>query len=219
MKYTNIKPLGIRTLIIFCLIFGRKKKHIHRFHTCTGQVLCLIRAQDSNRLFTLAHTNCDLYSSLSSLAALNVLDGLVSSFTTGSLVLLAFVGFLGLHLLGLAILDILCELFGSLVSVFTGLGLLSADLLDGHTNDSLLDASGLARFLLLKFVNFNLLVVGSPCHGPGKLDRLDLLVVEAASLGRDEVVSPTVLRDEAGAAARHDFVLREGTLIGLSNHF
>merc|ERR1711908_112267 len=113
----------------FLFNIWEKREHIHRFHTCTGPVLCLIRAQDSNRLFTLAHTNCDLYSSLSSLAALNVLDGLVSSFTTGSLVLLAFVGFLGLHLLGLAILDFLGELFGSLVSVFTGLGLLSADLL------------------------------------------------------------------------------------------
>merc|ERR1711981_795044 len=175
----------------FLFNIWEKREHIHRFHTCTGQVSCPVRAP--NRLFTLAHTNCDLYSSLSCLAtALDVLDSLLSSLSSGSLIL-GYVSFLGLDLLGLAILDLFGEGLVSLVSVLTALSLLSSDLLDGHTDDSLLDASGLARFLLLKFVNFNLLVVGSPCHGPGELYRLDFLVVEATSLCRDEVVSPTVL--------------------------
>jgi len=123
---------------------------------------------------------------------LDILDRLIGGLATftslgrrGTLLLL--------QLLGLAILDLLGSSIGVLVTVLTRLGLLSADLFDGHANDGLLNASSLAGALLLNIVNFNLLVMGSPGHVPGELDRLNLLVEETAGLGGDEVVSPTIL--------------------------
>jgi hypothetical protein len=123
---------------------------------------------------------------------LDILDSLLGGFATFTLVL-GSLSLLLLHLLGLAVLDVLSGSIGVLVTVFTRFGLLSTDLFDGHADDGLLNASCLSGSLLLNIVNFNLLVVGSPCHVPGQLNRLDLLVEEAAGLGGDEVVSPSVL--------------------------
>ena len=158
-------------------------------------------------------------SSLSALATSDLLDSLLGSLATGGLALLGTFGLLGLELLGLALLDFLGGSVGLLVSLLACLGLLSADLFDRQTNDGLLDAGRLARPLLLNIVNFNLLVIGSPGKGPSELNGLDLLVVQAAGLGRDEIVDPTVLRDEAATASRHDFVFRVRARLSLSNHF
>merc|ERR1719336_29458 len=96
-------------------------------------------------------------SSLSTLAALDVLDGLVGSLTTSGLILLGALSFLSLKGLLLAILDLLGSGIVGLVAILTALGLAATDFLDGHANDGLLDAGGLARSLLLNIVNFNLL--------------------------------------------------------------
>merc|ERR1719336_2736373 len=100
-------------------------------------------------------------SSLSTLAALDVLDSLVGSLATSGLLLLGALSFLSLEGLLLAILDLLGGGIVGLVAILTALSLAATDLLDGHANDGLLDAGGLARSLLLNIVNFNLLVIGS----------------------------------------------------------
>merc|ERR1712183_944464 len=200
---------------IFCLIVGKKRakhpgfRHLH-------MVACVVSCSRFSRLITLAHTNWYHYSSLSALATSDLLDGLVSSLAN-VLLRLRLIGLLGLHGLGFAVLDRCLGRCIGLVSVLTRLGLLSADFFDGHANDGLLNAGGLAGSLLLHFVNFNLLVIGSPGECPSELDRLDLLVEEATCLRGDEVVSPAVLRDKAATASRHDFVLSVGTLLRLSN--
>ena len=130
------------------------------------------------------------------LATLGRLDVLVDSLVLGlaaSFLVLGSCGLLLLHLLSLAILDLLSGSVGVLVAVLARLGLLSADLLDGHADDGLLNAGRLAGSLLLNIVNFNLLVMGSPGHVPGQLNWLDLLVIETAGLRGDEIVRPSVL--------------------------
>jgi len=166
-------------------------------------------------------THSSLRSFPASLAAgsLDVLDSLVGTLAGTTLLVLGSLGLLGLHLLCLTVLDLLGGSVGVLVAVLAGFSLLSTDLLDGHANDGLLDAGRLAGTLRLNIVNFNLLVMGSPGQVPGKLDGLDLLVEQAASLGGDEVVGLAIFRNKADAAARHDSVLREGTPVGFSNHF
>ena len=145
----------------------------------------------------------------SGLSSFDGLDSLVSSLASTTLVHLGLVGFLGLHGLLLAILDLLSGDNGGLVTVIGGLGLAATDVLDGHANDGLLDASGLARALLLNIVNLNLLVIGSPRGGPRELNGLLLLEEEAACLRRDEVVNSAVLASITRTAARHDLVIRE----------
>jgi len=185
-------------------------------------MLVLFSGRATYRFITLAHTNqdhCSLSGSTLGAAGLDVLDSLLSSLAAAGLSVLLLLGFLCLHGFGLAILDLLGSRVGSLVSVLTGLSLLSADLLDGHTDNSLLDAGGLSGALLNLIVNFNLLVVGSPCHVPGKLHGLDFLVEQAACLGGDEVVSTSILGDESGSASGNNLVGRERASLSLGNHF
>ena len=135
-----------------------------------------------------------IHSSLS--ATLGRLDVLVDSLILGlasAFLVLGSLGLLLLHLLSLALLDLLSGGIGVLVTVLARLSLLSADLLDGHTDDGLLNAGRLAGSLLLNIVNFNLLVMGSPGHVPGQLHWLDLLMIETAGLRGDEIVRPSVL--------------------------
>ena len=130
------------------------------------------------------------------LATLGRLDVFVDSLVLGlaaAFLVLGSRGLLLLHLLSLAILDLLSGSIGVLVTVLAGLSLLSADLLDGHADDGLLDAGRLSGALFLNIVNFNLLVMGSPGHVPGQLNWLDLLVIETAGLRGDEIVRPSVL--------------------------
>ena len=127
------------------------------------------------------------------LGSLDVLDGFVLLSLATTFLILGGLGFLLLHLLCLAFLDLLGGSVGVLVAVLAGLGLFAADLLDRHADNGLLDAGCLSRALLLNIVNFNLLVMGSPGHVPGQLNWLDLLVIETAGLRGDEIVRPSVL--------------------------
>merc|ERR1712018_788526 len=85
-------------------------------------------------LITLAHTNWHHYSSLSTLATSDLLDGLVSSPANVPLGLIPL-RLLGLHLLGFAFLDLHSGGFVGPISFLASLVLLSADLFDGHTNE------------------------------------------------------------------------------------
>ena len=168
-------------------------------NTCAQQASCI---GSSSQLLIHLFVTCTIGTNKllripsSLLATLGRLDVFVDSLVLGlaaTFLVLGSRGLLLLHLLSLAILDLLSGSVGVLVAVLARLGLLSADLLDGHADDGLLNAGRLAGSLLLNIVNFNLLVMGSPGHVPGQLNWLDLLVIETAGLRGDEIVRPSVL--------------------------
>ena len=133
--------------------------------------------------------------------------------------MLGLLGLLGLHVLNLAFLDFLNGNVVLLVTFVTGLGLSTLDVVEGHTNDGLLDAGGSASSLSSEVVNPDLLVEASPCEGPGELDGLDLLVEEGAGLCGNEEVGLAVLGDMSATATGVDLALSVGAQFSFRNHF
>ena len=134
-------------------------------------------------------------------------------------VLLRLLGLLGGHLLHLAVLELLDGDVVGLVALVTGLSLAALDLVEGHTNNGLLDADGLAGSLLVQLVDSDLLVEASPGEGPGELNGLDFLVIHATGLGGNEEVGSSVSSDVSAAATGVDLVLSVGALLSFRNHF
>ena len=112
---------------------------------------------------------------LSTTGSALILD-LLLLLSTCSLLLLRLCGLLFLHSLHFTILDLLLAGVVLLLSVFAGLGLLSLDVIEGHSNDSLLDLGGLPGTSLGGVINLDFLVELSPGGGPGQFNWFDLLV-------------------------------------------
>ena len=159
-------------------------------------------------------------SSLATLRDLGFRDVLCDSLILGATnlaLLLSFSLLLSFRLL-LAFLDGLLLLLELSIA---GLRLLSApalDVLEAHTNDSLLDAGSLAGLLTLDDIGLKFLVETAPSLSPGELHGLDSLVVQRSRFGADEEVSFAVLGNEFKATTRVDFHLREVARVRLNNH-
>jgi len=136
----------------------------------------------------------------------------------GNVLLHDILGLLGGDLLGLAVLDLLLVGLENLVTVFTGLGSSSLDLVKGHSDDSLADLGGLASVTLLDLLGSDLLVLGAPFLSPSKVDLFDALVEHSAGLLGKEVGGLTVLRDKATATSWVNLVCCVGANFSLSNH-
>ena len=124
------------------------------------------------------------------------------SFGGSSLVALGCSSFLLLHLLHVSGLQLLLGGVESLVSSGFVLSSLSLDLIEGHTNDGLLDSGGLSSSLLLDVLDLDLLVISSRGLGPGELNWLDFLVEQSSGLRGDEKVD---LTSESESSSRVDF--------------
>ena len=140
------------------------------------------------------------------------------SFGGSSLVVLGLSSFLLLHLLHVSGLELLLGGVESLVSSGFVLSSLSLDLIEGHTNDGLLDSGGLSSSLLLDVLDLDLLVISSRGLGPGELNWLDFLVEQSSGLRGDEKVHLSILTSESGASTRVDFDFGKCARISLDNH-
>jgi len=85
-------------------------------------------------------------------------------------------GHFSLDLLLPTVLDLLFGSLDSLVTVLTGLGALSLDLVKGHAHNGLAHLCGLACVSFLDIIDSDLLVLGAPFLGPAKVDSFDALV-------------------------------------------
>ena len=132
---------------------------------------------------------------------------------------LGSLGLLGLDLFQLALLDLLDSGIVLLVTFVARLGLSSLDFVEGHANNGLLDAGGLAGALSGQFVDADFLVEASPCLCPGKLDGLDFLGEHAAGFVGNEEVKLAVFGDESAAFSGVDLVLSVGANFSFRNHF
>ena len=121
----------------------------------------------------------------------------------------------GLHL---AILDFLVSVLSHLVSVLTSFSLSSLDLIEGHTNDGLLNFGGLSGTSLGGVINLDLFVELSPGSGPSQFDWLNFLMEQRAGLGSNKVGNSSILSSKANSTSRHDSELSESTSFGFGNH-
>ena len=115
---------------------------------------------------------------------------------------------------------LLSVLLGEGLGGLGGLGgsLLSLDVLQRQTDESLLDSLGSPGSLLSVGLGLTLLVHLSPGLSPVELDRLDSLSEQRSNLVADEEVDLAVLRNKALTSSRIDAVLGELAKLSLDNH-
>lgn len=94
-----------------------------------------------------------------------------------------FVCLLCLDFLQVSILNILLGSFNGFISGVSILISSSLDLLETHTDDSLLYSRCLSSSLLLYLLNSDFLVLSSPCLSPCELDWLDILMIKRSYFG------------------------------------
>ena len=121
----------------------------------------------------------------------------MGSVTLGVLLTRRLLGGVGLVLLGRGVL---ASLGGG--ADFGTLGLLLLDVIEGHTDDGLLELDGALALLLAAFLSLALLVHAAPLLGPRELHSLLLLHVKGGGLVGDEHESLAILGNELRAAAR-----------------
>jgi hypothetical protein len=136
----------------------------------------------------------------------NVLDSWSLGNSSG-LVLLNLIGLLGLHLLEVSFLKLL--LGGLEVGISGGgvLGSLSLDLIEGHTDNGLLNSGGSLGSLLLDVLDLGLLQESTGSLGPEELYWLDSLVEKGSGLGAHKVMNLTVSCGESRSSTWVDFHL------------
>lgn len=99
-----------------------------------------------------------------------------------------------------------------------GGSLLGLELIEGETNESLLDSLGSSSSLLGVGLSLTLLVHLSPCLSPVELNRLDSLSEERSNLVADEEVDLSVLRDETLTSTGVDAIVSKLAEFSLDNH-